>query len=1176
MRLKQIKLAGFKSFVDPTTVIFPGNRCAVVGPNGCGKSNIIDAVRWVMGESSAKNLRGESITDVIFNGSNSRKPTSQASIELLFDNSDGRVGGEYAAYAELAIRRQVNREAVSTYFLNGSKCRRRDILDVFLGTGFGPRSYSIIEQGMISQLVEAKPEELRGHLEEAAGISKYKERRRETENRIKHTRENLERINDIREELGKQLERLQRQANAAEKYQTLKAEETTLTAQLYSIRHKELSEKLGEMQTLVAEQEVGLERAQAEQRTIDTQIEAARQSYTERSDEFNKVQGQYYALGADIARAEEAIQFNTERVRQLEIDLQTAQARNAESARQIKLDDEQIVELTAAQEAIAPALEEAAAADAENTQRLRDLEQEHQSLQARWESFNTEAGETDRNAQVQASRIEHLGQLLQRLRGRYAQLESDADTMPILPLGQMDSLASEMQQKEHESRTAESDIDTSMKALAAAREEVLRREQAREEARNVVQNLRHELASLQAVQQAALGRGDDSAAQAWMEDQHLDSAGRVGEGLAVVPGWEQAVEVVLGPYLQGLRVNDAAHYSDALQSLSSGSVTLVENGADETSGFVANVATPGSLPTLASLVRESGIRITQLLHDVFAAESAAVALGVRSELQAGQSIVTRSGLWIGATWIRRIAGEQDATGIIERGKQIDVLAVELDESESQLAELERHVIEARDAVEGEEQRRETLQSLVTRVTAELGELKAAHGVRRVQQEEAEARAARVALEKADLDGQIETETLELEQAREALGAAEQQRELLSAQREVLSSQREQAEQSVSGLREQARTSRDEYHQLNVEQQNLTSRLSASQTARKRLQDQQESLAEQLENIEKGIAASQMPLPELQNDLEQKLSSRLEVEQQLTSVRTSMEEAEASIRKLDGERSGAERRVNDVRTALEGARLERQSLVVNEENIKEQIASTGLDADVVRAELPQEATALDWEEQLAKMDRRITRLGPINLAAIEEYTTQSERKVYLDQQNEDLEEALDTLLTAIRKIDRETRSRFKDTFETVNTRLGELFPKVFGGGHAYLELTGEDLLDTGVTLMAQPPGKRNASIHLLSGGEKAMTAVALVFAIFHLNPSPVCMLDEVDAPLDDSNVMRFADLIREMSADVQFVVITHNKLTMEMADHLMGVTMQEPGVSRLVSVDVEEAAAMAAM
>ncbi|MEQ9002103.1 MAG: chromosome segregation protein SMC, partial [Pseudomonadales bacterium] len=591
MRLKQIKLAGFKSFVDPTTVTLPGNRCAVVGPNGCGKSNIIDAVRWVMGESSAKQLRGENITDVIFNGSNTRKPTAQASIELIFDNSDGRIGGEYSAYAEIAVRRQVTRDAQSNYFLNGNRCRRRDIMDIFLGTGFGPRSYSIIEQGMISQLVEAKPEDLRVYLEEAAGISKYKERRRETENRIRHTRENLSRLADLREELGRQLDRLQRQAKAAERYQELKRDERRLTAELYTLRYRNLHHTLEARQQEIRDLEVALEKAAAEQQHIDTEIERRRQGHADASEQFNKVQGRFYQIGADIARVEEAIQFSQQRVKQLELDLSSVDQRAEETERQLQMDEAEIGELRERIETLTPQVREAAAEDEAAAEALSGLEDAYRQWQSAWEAQSARVAECERDAEVQASRVEHLDQLLQRLRGRRARLDEDADSVPVVASDDVDNLARAIDDHDTERREVEADIDRCLADLAAAREAVLGAERELETARVGVHDLRHELASLEALQQAALGRNEHDAGD-WLAQQGLDGAGRLGESLAVVTGWERAVETVLGDYLQAVRVDHIDDFQQALGGLGDSGVTLLEGRIESES--------QGDLPTLAS------------------------------------------------------------------------------------------------------------------------------------------------------------------------------------------------------------------------------------------------------------------------------------------------------------------------------------------------------------------------------------------------------------------------------------------------------------------------------------------------------------------------------------------------------------------------------------------------
>ncbi len=1176
MRLKQIKLAGFKSFVDPTTVTLPGHRCAVVGPNGCGKSNIIDAVRWVMGESSAKQLRGESLTDVIFNGSNSRKPTAAASIELFFDNSDGRIGGEYAAYAEIAIRRQVSRDGQSNYFLNGNKCRRRDIQDIFLGTGFGPRSYSIIEQGMISQLVEAKPEELRVYLEEAAGISKYKERRRETENRIKHTRENLERINDIREELGRQLDRLQRQAQAAERYRELRAEESLVTAQLYVLRHAGLHAELQDLEEQIKRLEVHQEKALAEQRELEAGIEKSRAQFSEQSEGFNRVQGEFYQLGADIARIEETIAFNQERSKQQQLDLDAVAQRQVETDRQLGMDEAQIDELRSRIEALAPAVEERAQQDQAAQQRLADLEHAARAGQTQWDEFNAAAARNDRAAEVQISRIDHLEQLLMRLRRRQQELtQLQVEQAEQIDRGEMEQLELQITGLEDQTGLLNRQIDECLLALGTAREEVLYREQTLDEARIEVQGLRHELASLQAVQEAALGQTVQEA-EAWIAQQGLGDRLRLGESLAVVPGWERAVETVLDDFLRALQVDDLDTFAVPLAELPEGDLALV--AIDRAAKPSIPHEEPGpvatELPLLSTLIRADAVNAISLLHGVFAADSTAVALRARDRLLSGQSIITREGFWVGRDWMRVIHDHDQESGIIQRGQQLETLTVRVEEAEQTLGDLQQHVQKGRAAVEHQEQRREELQRALNALQQDLSQRRTDHGVSRVKLEEAGARREQLRKDLEDVTQQLTVETAQLETARALLSEAEGARESQEQTRLTLSAERAAMDANLLQAREAARRARDEFYALNVEKEGVQSRLSASQTARERLVSQQRELLAQREQLQTALAASNTPLPELQQELEQKLNLRVTVETRLAALREDMEAAEQQTRTLQGERQGKEQGVGELRERLEAQRVHRQGLTVQESNLLEQLVATGHELTVVQAQMPTEANETDWVENLSRLGRRIERLGAINLAAIEEYEQESERKTYLDAQAEDLDAAMETLLDAIRKIDKETRIRFKDTFEAVNSRLGELFPKVFGGGHAYLELTGEDLLDTGVSLMARPPGKRNASVHLLSGGEKAMTAVALIFAIFHLNPSPVCLLDEVDAPLDDANVARFASLIKEMSNEVQFLVITHNKITMEMADYLMGVTMQEPGVSRLVSVDVDEAAAMA--
>ncbi len=1166
MRLKQIKLAGFKSFVDPTTVALPGNRCSIVGPNGGGKSNIVDAVRWVMGESSARQLRGEHIADVIFNGSRTRKLAGVASIELVFDNAAGRIGGEYSAYGEIAIRRQVSRDSQSIYFLNGTRCRRRDIADIFLGTGFGPRSYSIIEQGMIDKLVQARPEELRVYLEEAAGISKYKERRRETENRIRHTRDNLERLRDTREELGRTLDRLEKQARAAERYKELKAEERLRTAELHALRYLDLANRLEALNRDLRRRQADLERQRAGLQSVETELAEARLQHEEINEESNREQTAFYGLREEIARIEQTLKLDRARIAEFEEELGTVRVKASETRRQLDMDQEDIDALDASIAALAPAVDTAQRADAEATARLEQIESAWSVWQEDWDDYSRESAEKARAVQLQASRIEHSEGLIAALEARIERLAKEEQAPAEIETGRVDNLAGQIARQQERRSVLEDDVERCRRELAAAREDILVREADLDAARHDLQSLRHELATTEAAQRASLGRTDEGVRE-WLAGQGLDEAPRVGEVLSVVPGWERAVEMVLGEFLQGLLVDDAGGYADALTALGGGPVALVEARVD--------AALQGELPSLNSLIRSSDMKLGSLLHGVFAAESDAVALAGRAQLEPGESIVTRSGLWVGADWLRKVPEAEDDAGIVQRTQDLETLEAKVEEAELSLTELQGELEAAREGVLALEEQRETLLAEADATSEALAELKADHGVQQVRLESADAERDRLQRDRSELERQLEIERERLAGAREQLAAAEQAVEKLAPLGGTLSESRGQLLEDLDVARRSARSRHDEFHALNGERQNHASRLEAIRTARERLVQQADELESRRQTLESNIEKTGEPLSGLQSDLDIKLADQHDAEARQRAVRTRLGEFGERIRELEAGRDEAAAAVDAARTEQENTRVELQGLNVEQNSARERTEATGLELTEVLNGIPEDAATADWEQQLERLDRRIRRLEPVNLAAIEEYDVESERKAWLDSQHDDLEQALDTLQNAIRKIDAETRSRFKDTFQSVNDHLAGLFPKLFRGGHAQLTLTGQDLLDTGVSVMARPPGKRNASVHQLSGGEKTLTAIALIFAIFRLNPSPVCILDEIDAALDDANVGRVADLIREMSEGVQFVFITHNKLTMEMADQLIGVTMSEPGVSRLVSVDIEEAAAMAA-
>ncbi|WP_288521948.1 chromosome segregation protein SMC [uncultured Pseudomonas sp.] len=1159
MRLKCIRLAGFKSFVDPTTVNFPSNMAAVVGPNGCGKSNIIDAVRWVMGESSAKNLRGESMTDVIFNGSTSRKPVSQASIELVFDNSDNSLVGEYAAYAEISIRRKVTRDGQNTYYLNGTKCRRRDITDIFLGTGLGPRSYSIIEQGMISKLIEAKPEELRNFIEEAAGISKYKERRRETENRIRRTQENLARLTDLREELERQLERLHRQAQAAEKYREYKAEERQLKARLAALRWRDLDQRVRQRETVIGDQEIAFEALVAEQRNADASIERLRDGHHELSERFNQVQGRFYSVAGDIARVEQSIQHGQQRLRQLQDDLKEAERSRLETESHLGHDrtllatlGEELAMLEPEQELTLAAAEEAAAT-------LEEAELGMHGWQEQWDSFNTRSAEPRRQAEVQQARLAQLEASLERLAERQRKLGEERDQ---LGGDSQDTETCDLDEQVASSELLLEDLQLQerqvVEQLDALREQMQQANQAQQQQQGDLQRLGGRLASLEALQQAALEPGVGAAD--WLRAQGLEQRPRLAEGLRVEPGWELAVETVLGADLQAVLLDDFTGLEFA--ALEQGELRLLMVGAQ-------GASVTGSLLDKV----EGSVDLSPWLGQVMPVETLEQALSRRGSLGAGQSLVSRDGYWVGRHFLRVSRGGEAQGGVLARGQEIERLGREQLEQEALLEQLDEQLQRLREQQLDLEEQREQLRRRSQDESRQHGELKARLSAGRARAEQLELRRRRLQEELAELQEQRALEHEQLGEARlllqEALDLMAQDTE----QRELLMARRDTLREGLDRIRQEARQHKDHAHQLAVRLGSLRAQHDSTRQALERLEQQAARLSERQEQLNLNLEEGEAPLEELRLKLEELLERRMSVDEEMRQARLHMDEADRELRDAERRRTKAEQQSQLLRGQLEQQRLESQGLDVRRKTLQEQLLADGYDLQGVLATLEADASEQGTEQALEQLEARIQRLGAINLAAIEEYEQQSERKRYLDAQDADLVEALETLENVIRKIDKETRNRFKDTFDQINAGLQALFPKVFGGGSAYLELTGEDLLDTGVTIMARPPGKKNSTIHLLSGGEKALTALALVFAIFKLNPAPFCMLDEVDAPLDDANVGRYARLVKEMSETVQFIYITHNKIAMEMADQLMGVTMHEPGCSRLVAVDVEEAMAM---
>ena len=1168
MRLSKIKLAGFKSFVDPTTITFPSSLVGVVGPNGCGKSNVIDAVRWVMGESSASRLRGDSITDVIFNGSSSRKPVGSASVELLFDNTETTLEGQYAKYAEISIRREVSRDGISNYFLNGTRCRRKDITGVFLGTGLGPRSYSIIEQGMISRMIEAKPEEMRVFLEEAAGISKYKERRRETSNRIKHTKENLDRLLDVLEEVEKQIKHLDRQAKTAERYSRYKADERRTAAELLALRTKDLDDRAAESRTHLSERKTRLEAAIAEQRRLEAALEDKRIKQSERSDQFNVVQGRYYKVGSEIARLEQSIEHARELRQRQETDLEQAVQGAREIADHITQDRDEIEQLDLTLSELVPGLEQARQTERLSAESLKAAESALAHWQEQWEAHSLKYNSALQQQNVENTRAEQIESRLQSFSERRKKLDQAQSSASLEDL---QSRHDELAEQELLKRQARDEFDRHLtdtaEKIRKLREQDQKLSRLVDERRATLQDAEGKFASLEALQNAAMGVGDEGI-KSWLAGAGLDRNRRVAQSLKVADGWERAVETVLGDYLQAVCVADITPVTESIAKLRAGSVTVFrEQAKDEVSEAPRN--------TLADKVSGAPAAVAEMLSNVQIATSLGNALSLRESLTRNASVVTEDGIWLGKNWLRVSRTKGGNAGVLTREHDMRRMKSDIREMLARFESARKLQKDGRTRLTQLEERRETLQSDASALLNEYAEIKAQLESARYRMDQASARRAALAEEAGELDGEKISAEEQLRESRRVHGQAIESMERLNAEKATLEAQREELTAELQRVRAQAEEDRQAVQNITIQfESRRTSKESAAQNLA-RMQTQLVLFQSREQEIRDQLEHSQSPLAGNKKQLEEQLAARIVVEEELAAARAKVEKVENELRELDQSRLQTDQKVDEAREKLSEAEMAVQELRVRREGFTEQLSQTDFDLELLLDELDEAASIEVWEEKLEKLHKRIDRLGPINLAAIDEFKEQSERKEYLDSQLADLNDALATLEGAIRKIDRETRTRFRETYNKVNDGFKRLFPKLFGGGHAYLELTGDDLLSAGIAVMARPPGKRNSTIHLLSGGEKALTAVALVFAIFELNPAPFCMLDEVDAPLDDANVTRFCEIVEEMSEKVQFVFITHNKVTMELARQLSGVTMQEPGVSRLVSVDLDAAVKMAA-
>ncbi len=1031
MRLRKIKLNGFKSFAEPISIDFESDMIGIVGPNGCGKSNVVDAVRWVMGETS-RHIRASNLEDVIFSGTNLRKPMGQASVEVLFDNvGDGIVGNEssqFSQYTELSLRRTVTRDRESKYYLNGTRCRRRDVADIFFGTGLGSNSYAVIEQGMITRIVEAKPEEMRAYVEEAAGVSQYKERRRETENRIRRTRDNLDRVMDIREEVHKQLGKLKRQVRNAERFKQLRKDKERFESELLLLRYKRRDEERAACEKEVGDRRLDFEKSQAVLREAEADIEQKRVASQEGNDELNRMKEAHYRLGAEISGEEQDIENRKKSIGRLSGELREVQVAAQRNAQEI------------------------------GKKQALQLEKERR------------CGELDRE-------VERFGGEVKRLREeRTVARQTLHDT----------------------AQKRQGDIERIGVEIAVLRDKVHDQVEALHAAQGKRSDIQGRIASLEALQEAEL-RSDEGGFMRWLKDAGLGRRDRLVEHLRVADGWERAVETVLGSFIAGVEVTSLEEYAARVGDFGSGTLVLFEPVA----------AAAGD--TLADKVSGSE-SLGGLLGRVQVADDLAQALARRSSLEPHESLITRDGIWVGANWIKLHTPDKDGEGVIVRERRMEDLRRQLKACDDAGDALKRELEGARADLVQREAQREQVQTQLAATLKEAAVLESG-----VEQSGATA---------------LEEARSQLRAAREALHRAEVERE---AVRVGHSAAREQAGQ---------------------------------------LQSLKEELGQRGQSLEKTLADLEQPMEESRNRLETLLKQHTEGQRQLEQHTRQLAGLQSEVTALEQRRADVAGKVETRREAYEKARADLQVSTARSKDALAEFNKLGVESAAVEESMESGTSMETQEEKLARVQVGIDRLGAINLVALEEFDELSERKEYIDSQYDDLTRALKTLEDAIQKIDRETRERFKVTFDKINDNLQNMFPRLFGSGEAHLELTERDLLTTGVSIMVRPPGKRRVSINLLSGGEKALAAAAVVFSIFELNPAPFCLLDEVDAPLDEHNVERFCELIKEMSGRVQFICITHNKISMEYMHSLIGVTMQEPGVSRLVAVDVEEAAKMA--
>ena len=1166
MRINKIRINGFKSFVDSISINLPNNLTGIVGPNGCGKSNIIDALTWVLGETSAKQLRGESMEDVIFNGSGSRQEVSRASVEILLDNTDGAVGDKYSAFSEISVKRELIRESQSSYLINGVRCRRKDITDLFLGTGVGSRQYSVIGQGMISRIAEAKPEEMRGFLEEAAGISKYKERRRETENKIKQSRANIARINDLQGELQTQLNKLDRQAKEAKRYNKLKDEENFLQKKILGFRWVELEGKRKTLSYLKIATDDDLKVVQKKIMDLDSNISFKNSSSEENLKVLGEIHAEFYKASAEITRIEDGIKENEKRRMEAKSEQALIQEKiehiRTDAANSKKIVEDLEKEITTQNQRIS-----AARLEIEKAEELLEKHTEDELL-------------SREQLEVIATNCQQLERVRERLRLQVQHNRENLSSNKNL----MSSLSAEIEKLEKDDpesyfEKTEKAVDSLgvqrdhltiqkeqiRKEIANMRLEIDQRAKDLHESKKALEEEKGRYSSLKTLQDSAHG-DEGKGLNSWMAKLGIADVKRLVETVQIEKGWEVAFEraltIPVNAYVKTHIIENLKEKISQLDTIPT-DITFVD-------GRDFDVTQNTSSLTMSSKIKSAPSVIKAMTENILIVDNVDNREALPKNLRNGEIAVSKEGTIFGNGWISLANKDSEKANLLLREVEINRLADGLKATESQLQQTENHLINLNNKISDFHIKEKNIEDLIQRNEREAITTKEQYLELKAKKAHRADHLIKIKLEKNRIDAMIEKETQNESELLERLAVTERKLKDSHDGRDESRVLHKDEEIKIESIRSVLIAKRDGVHSLEIQRQNYKSHRDTTQLSIRQNDDRQKDFEERLEKLASTLVVDQNSKQEEVYKIETAFQEKSRIEKDILIKKQSLSVLEKEIKELSALRKNLGNDLDECKSKREKLLLEDRSLEVLQEEVVRMSKRLDVDIGSVANDLEEGDNEKNLEEELNKVSLKIERLGPLNLAAIEEFSQLETRKNHLDKQNEDLEKALDNLIIAIKRIDNETKNRFKEIFDQTNQSLTGFFGKLFGGGSARLVLTEENLLETGVIIVARPPGKRNTNISQLSGGEKALTALSIVFTIFSLKPSPFCLLDEVDAPLDDSNVVRYADMISEMAKTVQFLFVTHNKLTMEIADQLVGITMEEPGVSRMVSVDVPEA------